>query len=44
MPGWLRAFVDVNPVSLMTTRHARPDERRRDRGEQLGLALIAPAR
>ena len=19
MPGWLRAFVDVNPVSLMTT-------------------------
>ena len=21
MPGWLRAFVDVNPVSLMTTRY-----------------------
>ncbi len=29
MPGWLRAFVEVNPVSLMTDRHARPDGRRR---------------
>ena len=30
MPGWLRAFVEVNPVSLMTDRDARPDGRRRD--------------
>lgn len=41
MPGWLRAFVDVNPVSLMATAlrglmsgHATPGE--------IGLALIAP--
>ncbi|HMF68967.1 MAG TPA: ABC transporter permease [Phyllobacterium sp.] len=42
MPGWLRAFVEVNPVSLMTTAM---------RGlmdgnvtlMQLGLALLAPA-
>jgi len=42
MPGWLRAFVAVNPVSLMTTAM---------RGlmggtatvEQIGHALIAPA-
>jgi ABC-2 type transport system permease protein len=41
MPGWLRAFVEVNPVSLMTTAM---------RGlmsgsatlEQIGVALIAP--
>lgn len=41
MPGWLRVFVEVNPVSLMTTAM---------RGlmnggvtvEQLGLALLAP--
>ena len=41
MPGWLRVFVDINPVSLMTTAM---------RGlmnggvtvEQLGLALLAP--
>jgi len=41
MPGWLRAFVDVNPVSLMTTAL---------RGlmsggatiDQIALALIAP--
>jgi len=41
MPSWLRAFVEVNPVSLMTTAL---------RGlmggtatlEQIGLALIAP--
>ena len=41
MPGWLRAFVEVNPVSLMTTAMrglmggTRPSE-------QVGLALIAP--
>ena len=42
MPGWLRGFVDVNPVSLMTTAlrglmgsGATPSE--------IGLALIAPA-
>ncbi len=42
MPGWLRLFVDVNPVSLMTTAM---------RGlmdgtvtmRQLGLALLTPA-
>jgi ABC-2 type transport system permease protein len=42
MPGWLRGFVDVNPVSLMTTAL---------RGlmgggatlAEIGLALIAPA-
>jgi ABC-2 type transport system permease protein len=42
MPGWLRAFVAVNPVSLMTTAM---------RGlmggtatfAQIGHALIAPA-
>jgi ABC-2 type transport system permease protein len=42
MPGWLRAFVDVNPVSLMTTAI---------RGlmgggaslEEIAMALIAPA-
>ncbi|WP_274426013.1 ABC transporter permease [Chelativorans sp. YIM 93263] len=41
MPGWLQAFVEVNPISLMTTAL---------RGlmnggitlEQIGLALIAP--
>ncbi|MBI3774522.1 MAG: ABC transporter permease, partial [Gammaproteobacteria bacterium] len=41
IPGWLRVFVEVNPVSLMTTAM---------RGlmnggvtvEQLGLALLAP--
>jgi ABC-2 type transport system permease protein len=41
MPGWLRAFVEVNPVSLMTTAM---------RGlmagtatlQQIGVALIAP--
>ena len=42
MPGWLRAFVEVNPISLMTTAirglmsgGAAPGE--------VGLALIAPA-
>ena len=24
MPGWLKAFVEVNPVSLMTTATVRP--------------------
>jgi ABC-2 type transport system permease protein len=42
MPSWLRGFVDVNPVSLMTTAlrglmgsGATPAD--------IGLALIAPA-
>jgi ABC-2 type transport system permease protein len=42
MPGWLRGFVEVNPISLMTTAirglmsgGAAPSE--------VGLALIAPA-
>jgi ABC-2 type transport system permease protein len=42
MPGWLRAFVEVNPISLMTTAirglmsgGAAPSD--------VGLALIAPA-
>lgn len=41
MPGWLRSFVDLNPVSLMATAmrgllggHAS--------AEHVGLALIAP--
>ena len=41
MPGWLRAFVEVNPVSLMTTAM-----RGLMSGDatlaQVGLALIAP--
>lgn len=41
MPGWLRIFVDVNPVSLMTTAM-----RGLMSGDatmaQVGLALLAP--
>jgi ABC-2 type transport system permease protein len=42
MPGWLRAFVEVNPISLMATAM------RGLMGEgaslaQVALALIAPA-
>ena len=32
MPGWLRAFVDVNPVSLDDDGDPRADGRRRDGG------------
>jgi ABC-2 type transport system permease protein len=42
MPGWLRAFVEVNPVSLMTSA-MRGLMSGQATWEQLGLALIAPA-
>ncbi len=42
MPGWLRTFVDVNPVSLMTTA-MRGLMNGGITGAQLGLALLAPA-
>jgi ABC-2 type transport system permease protein len=41
MPGWLRAFVDVNPVSLMTTA-VRGLMSGAASAEQIGVALIAP--
>ena len=41
MPGWLRAFVDVNPVSLMTTA-MRGLMSGGVTGAELGRALIAP--
>jgi ABC-2 type transport system permease protein len=41
MPGWLRAFVEVNPVSLMTTA-ARGLLSGGVTLEQIGLALMAP--
>ena len=41
MPGWLRVFVDVNPVSLMTTA-MRGLMNGGATWEQLGLALLAP--
>src|SRR5262245_23846377 len=41
MPGWLRAFVDVNPVSLMTTAMRGLMSGSASLGE-VGLALIAP--
>src|SRR5688500_3316633 len=41
MPGWLRAFVDVNPVSLMTTALRGLMSGNATLGE-VGLALIAP--
>lgn len=41
MPGWLRAFVDVNPVSLMTTALRGLMSGGATPG-QVGLALIAP--
>jgi ABC-2 type transport system permease protein len=42
MPGWLRAFVEVNPVSLMATaiRGAMAGD---VTGAEIGLALIGPA-
>lgn len=42
MPGWLRAFVDVNPVSLMTTA-VRSLMGGSASFEQIAVALIAPA-
>lgn len=42
MPGWLRAFVEVNPVSLMTTA-ARGLMAGTATAEQVMLALLAPA-
>jgi ABC-2 type transport system permease protein len=41
MPGWLRAFVDVNPVSLMTTALRGLMSGTATMAE-VGLALIAP--
>ena len=41
MPDWLRAFVDVNPVSLMTTALRALMGGTASLG-QVGLALIAP--
>ena len=42
MPGWLRAFVDVNPVSLMTTA-VRGLMAGNAAGADIALALVAPA-
>ncbi len=42
MPGWLRAFVDVNPVSLMTTA-MRGLMNGGVTWAQIGLALLTPA-
>jgi ABC-2 type transport system permease protein len=42
MPGWLGAFVAVNPVSLITTA-LRGLLLGRVTAEQIGLALLAPA-
>ena len=42
MPGWLRAFVDVNPVSLMTTA-VRGLMAGNASGADIALALVAPA-
>ena len=41
MPGWLRAFVDINPVSLMTTAMRGLMSSGADAG-QIALALAAP--
>jgi ABC-2 type transport system permease protein len=41
MPGWLRAFVVVNPVSLMTTA-MRGLMAGAATAQQVGLALAAP--
>lgn len=41
MPGWLRVFVDVNPVSLMTTA-MRGLMGGTATATEIGLALIAP--
>ena len=42
MPGWLRAFVEVNPVSLMTTA-MRGLMAGNATWAAVGLALVAPA-
>jgi ABC-2 type transport system permease protein len=42
MPGWLGAFVAVNPVSLITTA-LRGLLLGRVTAEQIGLAVLAPA-
>jgi ABC-2 type transport system permease protein len=42
MPDWLRAFVDVNPVSLITTAMRGLLAGTADAGD-VGLALLAPA-
>lgn len=42
MPDWLRAFVDVNPVSLITTAMRGLLSGTADAGD-VGLALLAPA-
>ncbi len=42
MPGWLRAFVDVNPVSLMTTAMRGLLDGQARLADAL-LALVAPA-
>ncbi|MCW5572471.1 MAG: ABC transporter permease, partial [Steroidobacteraceae bacterium] len=42
MPAWLRAFVDVNPVSLMTTAMRGLMGGGASPG-QIALALLAPA-
>jgi ABC-2 type transport system permease protein len=42
MPGWLRTFVEVNPVSLMTTA-LRGLMGGTANAADIGLALIAPA-
>jgi ABC-2 type transport system permease protein len=41
MPSWLRAFVEINPVSLMTTA-MREVMSGSATLEQVGVALIAP--
>jgi len=42
MPGWLRAFVDVNPISLMSTAMRGLMAESATLGE-IGAAVIAPA-
>ena len=42
MPGWLRAFVDVNPVSLLVTA-VRNIMDGTVTGGEIGLSLLAPA-
>lgn len=42
LPGWLEAFVDVNPISLLVTASRGLADGSATAGE-IGLALIAPA-
>jgi ABC-2 type transport system permease protein len=42
MPGWLRSFVDINPVSLMATA-IRALMGNGANLDQIALALVAPA-